>query len=492
VALKAREEGMFGFRRSVTLFCLAAGLIVLPVTAFAAVKISSKPTSNMKCSSGICTPTAKKAVLNVTDLANMLAAGDVTVQSGSLAQEIDIDAALSWTSTHRLTLDSYRSITFNQPLTVAGTGALTITTNDGGSNGDFQFLDRGSVKIWDIHSSLVINGHSYMLFVSLKDFAREFRHFDGTGEYYAQIKNWNLANKTYSTSPVTTSFNGTFEGLGNEISHLTIRNTTTGFSGLFDSLDFSAVVRDVNLKQVDISGPGDVGALAGGSIGMVIDNVHVSGQISAPAGSKVGGLVGIGSGLTVNCLSTATILVSGDAIVGGLIGRKVDDHKADVVASYSTGPVSAGGTAAGGLIGESLGNGTVLNSYAIGNVTGANAAPAGGIIGIRSPSGGSSTSIMNSYSIGMVSGGSGAPVGGSIGEDDVSGGITNDYWDLDTSGIGNPHQGAGNVPDDPGITGLTDAQLKSGLPAGFDPKVWAINPKINNGYPYLIANPPPK
>ena len=84
-------------------------------------------------------------------------------------------------------------------------------------------------------------------------------------------------------------------------------------------------------------------------------------------------------------------------------------------------------------------------------------------------------------------------MGGSIGEDDVAGsGIGNDYWDLDTSGVSNPHQGAGNVADDPGITGLTDAQLKSGLPAGFDPKIWAINPKINNGYPYLIANPPPK
>jgi hypothetical protein len=100
---------------------------------------------------------------------------------------------------------------------------------------------------------------------------------------------------------------------------------------------------------------------------------------------------------------------------------------------------------------------------------------------------------MTSYSTGTVSSGSGAPVGGSIGEDDVSGsGISNDYWDLDTSGVGNPHQGAGNVPDDPGIAGLTDAQLKSGLPAGFDPKVWAINPKINNGYPYLINNPPSK
>jgi hypothetical protein len=70
-------------------------------------------------------------------------------------------------------------------------------------------------------------------------------------------------------------------------------------------------------------------------------------------------------------------------------------------------------------------------------------------------------------------------------------GIASAYWDLDTSGVSDPSQGAGDVPNDPGIAGLSDAQLKSGLPAGFDPTVWGQSPGINNGYPYLIANPPP-
>jgi len=37
---------------------------------------------------------------------------------------------------------------------------------------------------------------------------------------------------------------------------------------------------------------------------------------------------------------------------------------------------------------------------------------------------------------------------------------------------------------------LTDAQLKAQLPDGFDPKIWGQSPTINNGYPYLLANPP--
>jgi hypothetical protein len=65
-----------------------------------------------------------------------------------------------------------------------------------------------------------------------------------------------------------------------------------------------------------------------------------------------------------------------------------------------------------------------------------------------------------------------------------------DVWDLDTSGINDPGQGVGGKTNYPGVTGLTDTQLKSALPAGFDPKIWGQNAGINGGYPYLLANPP--
>ena len=54
----------------------------------------------------------------------------------------------------------------------------------------------------------------------------------------------------------------------------------------------------------------------------------------------------------------------------------------------------------------------------------------------------------------------------------------------------NPHDGAGNRKNDPGIHGTTDAELKAELPKGFDPKVWGQSPNINNGYPFLLSNPP--
>src|SRR4051794_23445179 len=71
--------------------------------ARAEVKISDQPTQNMSCDSGVCTATAAKAVLNVNDLTNLLAAGDTAVKTGSVAKDIVMKSALSWTSTSRLT-----------------------------------------------------------------------------------------------------------------------------------------------------------------------------------------------------------------------------------------------------------------------------------------------------------------------------------------------------------------------------------------------------
>lgn len=68
----------------------------------------------------------------------------------------------------------------------------------------------------------------------------------------------------------------------------------------------------------------------------------------------------------------------------------------------------------------------------------------------------------------------------------VKGGTIDDgYFDADTSGLRHP---CGTACRD--VEGLSDAELKSGLPAGFDPAVWGSSASVNNGYPYLLANPP--
>jgi hypothetical protein len=135
----------------------------------------------------------------------------------------------------------------------------------------------------------------------------------------------------------------------------------------------------------------------------------------------------------------------------------------------------------GGFAGAN--QGTIANSYSTGSAQGQGQSPnVGGFIGLNA----SSDTVSTSYSTGAVTD-TGGFFGGFIGDDDA--GVFSDcYWDTDTSGLDNG-TGQGNVS---GITGLTTSQFQSGLPSGFDPTVWAENPNINNGFPYLVANPPPQ
>ena len=66
--------------------------------------------------------------------------------------------------------------------------------------------------------------------------------------------------------------------------------------------------------------------------------------------------------------------------------------------------------------------------------------------------------------------------------------VSGSYWDTDNT----PYLPGVGCGTEDGLTGLTDAQLRSGLPAGFDTTIWGHDPTINNGYPYLLANPPRK
>ena len=80
----------------------AAALLLFTQSTQAAVTISTNATKNIGCSGGICTPSAKKANLNVDELEGMLASSDVTVKTGAGAISIGVLKPLAWSSTHRL------------------------------------------------------------------------------------------------------------------------------------------------------------------------------------------------------------------------------------------------------------------------------------------------------------------------------------------------------------------------------------------------------
>jgi hypothetical protein len=500
--------------------------IALPFAFFggwasADVVISSAATQSMSCSVGVCVPTAADAVLNVADLEALLESGPTevtTTGTGVQAGNIVVSDALTWTSANALTLDAYRSIKIDRPISVDGTAGLTFTTDDGGKHGALEFRKRGRVKFAHLSNALNIDGVEYTLADSIKTLASDIA--TRRNGNYALAGNYDAAQDgTYTTSPISVRFSGRFEGLGNAISRLSINDQYCASVGLFEELH-GGTIRDLGVVKANVSSSCATvhsyfyrelvtGALVGFNAGTVAGS-YSSGVVSST--ESAGGLVGfvardgmivqshsaasvissVGGGLAARNLGTimnsyATGAVNGADEADGP-GRPVSHNESLIRVSFATGSVSGHeygfSSVCGGLvavnISRSIAPGKIENSYATGDIScNGTKAEVGGLIGKNSGT------IGQSYSIGAPSG---AVLGGFAGYNGEQGIMNEDYWDTTTSGTS---VGVGSG-DSSGVTGLTTRQLHSGLPTGFDPKIWAEKSGINNGFPYLISNPPPK
>jgi hypothetical protein len=268
----------------------------------------------------------------------------------------------------------------------------------------------------------------------------------------SETEQWNDGKGFYPVG----EFNGTFNGRGYEIDGLYINRTDVGETagnqsgrgvGLFGHIGSDAVVKNVTLTGVDVTGGTRVGALAGDHDG-IIRNAHSTGHVSVVSTQEAeyswqgsaGGLVGSSGGEVTESHSSAT--VSGGRMIGGLVGAG-----GNITKSYSTGDVS-GEESVGGLIGSGS---DIRKSYATGSVTGGN--NVGGLAGYLGET------IRNCYAIADVTGD--AHVGGLVGRargdiytsysassvtgDDNVGGLIgsrrtgydageNSFWDVDVSG----------------------------------------------------------
>ena len=228
---------------------LGLAVTLLATSADAAVTVSNKATQNMTCDAGVCVATARSAVLNATDLAIMIATSPVVIQSGSEAQDIVFGVPFSWISSNALTLDAFRSIEVDKPLSDTGAGSLSLVTNDGGSNGTLSFGGAGRVTFSTTSNKLTINGNSYTLSASIAELASNIAA--RPGGFYALAAPYDAGKDgVYSHEPIRTAFKGTFEGLGNPISNFNIYDTAGTGAGLFVELKGSGVIRDVRLVNV--------------------------------------------------------------------------------------------------------------------------------------------------------------------------------------------------------------------------------------------------
>ena len=270
-------------------------------------------------------------------------------------------------------------------------------------------------------------------------------------------------------------------GLGNAVTHLSIEGS--GYLGFFGIINNGAVINNFSVLNSHIKTQGyAIAGLIAGYAGGYLTRDCASGWIRGKG--DFGGLVG--SNGVIELSSADVTLKTSLGGAGGLSGVS-----ASVDQSFATGSVTVTGKGqAGGLVGASFE--FIYDSYATGaaNAVGQKFSKAGGFAGETVGVNGGAGSIQTSYSTGAVSGGPHSLFGGFAGT--VHGPSKrynkHDYWDTDTSGT---EEGTGKG-NEGGIVGLTTSELQSGLPEGFDPAIWAEDPKINNGFPYLINNPPPK
>ena len=242
---------------------------------------------------------------------------------------------------------------------------------------------------------------------------------------YVMGQDIDLNNEPFT--PIGGAFTGSLDGRDKKIVNLTIN--VSGHAALFVKLGSGGNIKNLGIKEFDVTGSGQVGSLVADSFGTIshcyaVDSDEATDLSPGVTNSSyVGGLVGRQSGGSITS-SYATGSPKGGNLynyVGGLVGQS----SGSITSSYATGNPVAGVSFnyIGGLVGWQ-GGGSITSSHTTGNLVGSNSADfVGGLVGYQN--GGSITS---SYTTGNVDGrGSNDYVGGLVGGLFSTGSITSSY-----------------------------------------------------------------
>ena len=117
-------------------------------------------------------------------------------------------------------------------------------------------------------------------------------------------------------------FEGSLDGNNYTISNLFIDGGSSNNIGLIADMDVGSEVKNLRLKDVNITGNGNTGALVGISNG-IITNVHITGSVSGGNNNtdRTGGIVGNYAGFGYKLTESSFIgNVTGRGTVGGIAG----------------------------------------------------------------------------------------------------------------------------------------------------------------------------
>ena len=174
-------------------------------------------------------------------------------------------------------------------------------------------------------------------------------------------------------------FRGYFDGNGNVVKKLYINRESTNYIGLFGYAS-NAVISNIGIEGVEITGRSRVGVLVGKKVGGTITSSYVESDTEIMGEWYVGGIAGRVQDAAISDSYSIINLRSNEYIVGGLVG---DMRNSTIENSYFSGDIVAFGQSysgyAGGLVGE-MRDVTIINSSAEGSVTGTDK-NIGGLVG---------------------------------------------------------------------------------------------------------------
>ena len=187
---------------------------------------------------------------------------------------------------------------------------------------------------------------------------------------------WNNGSGFIPIGDNDAGFSGTFDGNSMSISNLTISRASPRV-GLFRKLGSDGEIRDLNLVDLNVTGDTIVGGMVGESRG-VIDGGTLNGSVAGRY--QVGGLVGLlSSGGEIRNISLENVQVTEARAFNGrgmVIGGLAGESQGIIESSTITGSVT-GINKVGGLVGE--GGGSIREVSVTGSVTGIN--KVGGLAG---------------------------------------------------------------------------------------------------------------
>ncbi|MDN2699798.1 YDG domain-containing protein, partial [Janthinobacterium sp. SUN073] len=389
-----------------------------------------------------------------TFLSNSLKSGNVQIQSvsgaGGTQGNINVNDNVNW-SANKLTLTAQNNININRAMRGAGTASLALEYGQSalaagnqstynvkaevdlpsGNNFSTKLGSNGSVTVYQVINSLGAFNSTSGNDVQGMQGNLSGNYVLGSNVDASVTGSWDSGQGFVPIGSAGTPFTGKFDGLGHELYGLTINRAETP-AAMFGNIGAAGSVRNLSLSNVNISGSQaaygaaytDIGALAGRNNG-TIENVSSSGAVHGSGYINMGALVGTNAGTLSNSRAAGTVLAGAFGAAGGLVGVNAAGglikgsssavattsanyfagglavfNRGTISDSYATGAVSVGGTGGsygGGLAAINTDGGTVTNSYATGNVTGASGL--GGLLG-RIESG----AVTNSYATGNVTG----------------------------------------------------------------------------------------